>query len=404
MCADGVRLDEVAGRFGTPLYVYSAAGIRAGFRAVRGAAGRGARIAYSVKANSNRGVLALLAGEGAHFDIVSGGELDRVLRAGVDAGRVVFAGVGKSAGEIEGALRAGIAEITIESVEEAARVLLLAGGLGVRARVSVRLNPDVAAPTHPHIATGHSGSKFGVDVDSALAVARMVAASGCGVLTGIHLHIGSQIGDAGAYRKAARAAESLVRRLGPLGASLESVDFGGGFGIAYVPGEPAPDVRALVAPLRESARRMGLRLTLEPGRSIVGPAGVLLTRVEYVKVSGGRTIVVVDAAMTELPRPALYGAWHTIEPVVPRRGAEVGLVDVVGPVCESGDFMARGRGMAVPRAGDLLAIRDCGAYAASMGSLYNSRPLAAEVMVEDGAARVVRRRMTLGELSRLESR
>ncbi len=403
LAADGVPLDGVAARFGTPAYVYSARGIAARFRAIRAAAGRHARVAYSVKANSNRSVLALLRDEGAHFDIVSGGELDRVLRAGIDPSRVVFAGVGKGAGEIGAALRAGVAEINIESAEEAARVLCIAGKLGVRARLAVRLNPDITAPTHPHIATGHSGSKFGVDAEMGLAIARLVAASGTGVLVGVHLHIGSQVREPGPFAKAARAAESFVRRLGPLAGTIEGVDFGGGFGIAYRPGEAVPDIRSLVAPLRESARRMGVRLTIEPGRSIVGPEGVLLTRVEYVKRSGGRTIVVVDAAMTELPRPALYGAWHTVEPVRARPHGPVELLDVVGPVCESGDFLARDRELPVPRAGDLLAIRDCGAYAASMGSLYNSRPLAAEVMVEVGGARLIRRRMPLRDLSRLES-
>ncbi len=402
LLADGVRLDEIAGRFGTPLYVYSARGIVDGYRKLRVAAGRRARIAYSVKASSNRAILALLARLGAHFDIVSGGELDRVLRAGIEPSRVVFAGVGKSAAELRAALRLGVGEIILESAGEAARVLQLAAKLEVRPRLSIRLNPDVAAPTHPHIATGHAGSKFGVDAAAGLAIARMIHGSGAGVLTGVHLHIGSQIRDPRAYAKAARAGESFVRRLGELSATLESVDFGGGFGIAYAPGDAPPDLRALVAPLRDSARRMGLVLTLEPGRSIVGPAGVLLTRVEYVKQSTASTIVVVDAAMTELPRPSLYGAWHTIEPVLARRDAPQAILDVVGPVCESGDFLARGRKMPVPRAGDLLAIMDCGAYAASMASLYNSRPLAAEVMVEDGSARLVRRRMSLADLSRHE--
>jgi len=399
----GVALDELAREHGTPLYVYDAGEIVARFRALRSAAGRSARLAYSVKANGSRALLRLLAGQGAWFDIVSGGELERVRRAGIDPSRVIFAGVGKSGTDITTAIRLGVGQFNVESAPEAERITACARRLKRGTAVALRINPDVMPDTHEYISTGHAASKFGISFADARALIARWHDLAPLRLTGLHAHIGSQVKDPATYESAARAMESFAREVIAAGHQLETINLGGGFGIAYRAGEDEPDLKALVAPLAAAAKRLGLTLVLEPGRRIVGPAGILLTRVEYVKQSGGRTYAVVDAAMTELMRPALYSAWHEVVPVrAPRRGETLERVDVVGPVCESGDFLARDRELPLPAQGDLLAVLDCGAYAASMGSNYNSRPYPAEVLIEDGAPRVIRKRQKVSDLLRQE--
>jgi diaminopimelate decarboxylase len=398
LCAEQVSLEAIAAQFGTPCYVYSRAAIEGAYGEFsRALAGRAALVCYSVKANSNLAILALLARLGAGFDIVSGGELLRVLAAGGDPRKTVFSGIGKSAAEIELALAKNILCINVESEAELERVDAVARRLGRRAPVAFRVNPDIDARTHPYISTGLRENKFGVAYEDAERLYRRAASLQGVELTGIGCHIGSQLTRAAPYVEAAARVVALADRLAGSGIALRHLDLGGGIGIRYQEEAPEPISNFLDGVLGLVAGRSET-LIVDPGRSIVGNAGVLLTRVEYVKPGAAKSFLVVDAAMNDLLRPALYGAWHEVRPVrEPESGAPAAVYDIVGPVCESADFLAKDRRLAAV-AGDLLALMSAGAYCAAMSSNYNSRPRAAEVLVEGASARLVRRRETVEEL------
>ena len=398
LCADELPLDELARRFGTPCYVYSATAIERAYGEFAAALrGRASLICYSVKANSNLAVLSLLAGLGAGFDIVSGGELERVAAAGGDLAKTLFSGVGKSEAEIALALERGIGCLNLESRDELERVARIARRLGRRAPIAFRVNPDVDARTHPYISTGLRESKFGVPHAEAEQLYARAAALPEISVRGIGCHIGSQLLDSAPYAAAAERLVALADRVAARGIALSHVDFGGGIGIRYADAEPRPVADFMAAALRALGARKQI-LIVDPGRSIVGNAGVLLTRVEHVKQGEARNFLVVDAAMNDLIRPALYDAWHDVRPVREAESGAAGPVyDVVGPICESGDFLARDRALQV-REGDLLAVMSAGAYGMVMSSNYNSRPRAAEVLVSGTQARLARRRETLEEL------
>jgi diaminopimelate decarboxylase len=397
LAVDGVPLEAVAREHGTPVYVYSGAQIEAAFRAYEQAfASVPHRICYAVKANGNGAILRLLAALGAGADIVSGGELLAVLRAGFPPSRIVFAGVGKSDAEMALGLEHGIGEWNAESEEEIRRLSAAAAARGCTARVSLRVNPDIDARSHPYISTGLREAKFGVDIGLAASILRRAREMDAVAVVGLQCHIGSQITEIEPLAAAARALADLSRRLLDEGFALETIDLGGGLGVSY-DGRGVPDPRALAAAVLPAVERLPLTLVVEPGRSLVASAGVLLTRVLYLKEGGARRFVIVDAGMNDLLRPALYDAHHRIEPVV-AHGRPSELVDVVGPVCETSDFLARRRELERPEPGELLAVRDAGAYAFAMSSRYNMRPRAAEVLVEDGRARLVRRRETFEDL------
>ena len=402
-CED-VPLAAIAQRFGTPTYVYSRAAILAAYRGYADAlAGRRALVCYAIKANSNLAVLALLARAGSGFDIVSGGELARVLAAGGDPRKVVFSGVGKTGEEIAAALRAGIKCFNLESIDELERVQRVAAGLGLRAPISVRTNPDVDPKTHPYITTGLKQNKFGVAYADTLALYRRAATLPNIAIAGIDCHIGSQITEVQPYVDAADKVLDLVEALARDGIALDHIDFGGGLGITYGDETP-PATGALIAAIlaRVDARGHGRReILFEPGRSIVGNAGVLLTRVNLIKHGEAKNFAIVDAAMNDLMRPALYEAWMDVQAVSPC-DAGAAQYDVVGPVCESGDWLARDRDLAIAE-GDLLAILGAGAYGMSMASNYNTRGRAAEVMVDGSRMHEVRRRETVEELFAGES-
>ncbi|MCB1929074.1 MAG: diaminopimelate decarboxylase [Rhodocyclaceae bacterium] len=393
-------LADIAEQFGTPTYIYSAAAMKANFGAYTQAlSGIDAMVCYAVKANSNLAVLSLFAGLGAGFDIVSGGELSRVLAAGGSADRVVFSGVGKRRDEIVQALEAGIRCFNIESVAELETVSQLASGLGRIAPVAFRVNPDVDARTHPYISTGLRSNKFGVPIDDAFDLYRRAAELPALELSGIACHIGSQLLDPAPVAEAADRVLSLVDRLADAGIALDHIDLGGGLGIRYQDESP-PAIDDFLAPL--VARMQGRRETLylEPGRSLVGNAGLLLTRVELLKQGEEKSFAVVDAAMNDLARPALYDAYHQIEAVV-ENDLAARQYDVVGPICESGDFLARSRMLAI-RPGDLVAVLSAGAYGMTMSSNYNSRPRAAEVLVRGHEAFPARQRESVEDLMRGE--
>jgi len=400
-----VALDELAERFGTPLYVYSRRAIEAAYQAYASAlSGRRALVCYAVKANSNLAVLDVLARLGAGFDIVSGGELARVLAADGDAGQVVFSGVGKSEGEIESALKADIACFNVESAAELDRIDVAAQRLQVRARVSLRVNPDIDAGTHPYISTGLKENKFGVAYADTLALCRTASAKRAIDLVGLGCHIGSQITEVAPYVDAADRIIDLVDALARENVQLRHIDLGGGLGIRYRDESlplAADLIGALLARLDARGHR-DKRVLVEPGRSIVGNAGVLLTRVEYLKPGEAKNFAIVDAAMNDLIRPAMYGAWMDVIPVTPRQSGTQ-QYDIVGPICESADWLARDRALAL-QAGDLLAIASAGAYAMTMSSNYNTRARPAEVMVDGAHAYCVRQRETIDELFASESR
>ncbi len=394
--AEDAALDAIARRHGTPCYVYSRAAIESAYREYSAAlAGRPALIAYSVKANSNLAVLALMSRLGAGFDIVSGGELKRVIAAGGDPAKVVFSGVGKTEDEIAQALEAGILSLNLESGEELERVDSVATRLGKVAPVAFRVNPDVDARTHPYISTGLKQNKFGVPHGEAEKLYRDAAARRSTRVVGIGCHIGSQLTSAGPFVAAAGRMLVLVQRLESAGIVLEHIDLGGGIGIRYHDEKLEPVGAFLDGALGMLAGRKEM-LIVDPGRSLVGNAGALLTRVELVKHGEAKNFLVVDAAMNDLIRPALYDAWHEVLPVR-KTDARKGVYDVVGPVCESGDFLAHDRPLAAV-AGDLLAVMSAGAYAMSMSSNYNSRPRAAEVLVDGQTDYLVRERETVEEL------
>jgi diaminopimelate decarboxylase len=394
---DGLSLADAAREHGTPLYVYSRAAIEAAFSAYRRAfAPVRHRICYAVKANGNGAILRLLAGLGAGADIVSGGELRAAVRAGFPPRHVVFAGVGKTDEEIALGLDHGIGEWNAESEDEIRRLSAAAAARGATARVSLRVNPDIDARSHPYISTGLREAKFGVEIGRAPEILRRARELPGLAVVGLQCHIGSQITEMEPLAAAARALADESRQLLDEGFPLETIDLGGGLGVSY-DGRGVPDPSALAAAVLPAVERLPLTLVLEPGRSLVAAAGVLLTRVLYLKDGGARRFVIVDAGMNDLVRPALYDAHHRIEPVV-ERGGPVELVDVVGPVCETSDFLARRRELARPREGDVLAVLDAGAYGFSMSSRYNMRPRAAEVLVENGRARLIRRRETFEDL------
>ena len=398
---DGVSLEDAARGQGTPLYVYSAGGIEAAFRAYEAAfAPARPRICYAVKANGNGAILRLLASLGSGADIVSGGELLAARRAGFPAEWIVFAGVGKTDAEIALGLEHGIGEWNAESEDEIARIGAAAAARGAVARVSLRVNPDIDPRSHPYISTGLREAKFGVDIALAPEILRRSRGRAGVELVGLQCHIGSQITDLEPLAAAARALAGLSRQLLDEGFPLRTIDLGGGLGVSY-DGRGVPDPKAFAAAVLPAVEKLPLTLVLEPGRSLVAGSGVLLTRVLYVKGGHEKTFVVVDAGMNDLLRPALYDAFHRVEPVRPR-GRAPELVDVVGPVCETSDFLARRRELERPEPGDLLVVRDAGAYGFAMSSNYNMRPRAAEVLVEDGRARLIRRRETFDDLVRTE--
>jgi diaminopimelate decarboxylase len=398
---DGVLLEEAASRFGTPLYLYSAATMLDAFAAYeRAFAGLPHRICYALKANASGALLRLLAARGAGADIVSGMELLAALRAGFPPERIVFAGVGKSEAELEQAVSTGVGHVNAESEDEIERLAAVGTRVGRAIRVSLRVNPDIDARSHPYISTGLKENKFGVDIAAAPDILRRARGRSGVVVVGLQCHIGSQILDLRPLGDAARALADLSRFLLAEGFPLETLDIGGGLGVDY-DGQGAPGLAEFAAAIRPALEGLPLTLLLEPGRSLVAAAGVLLTRVLYLKRNGDKRFVIVDAGMNDLLRPALYQAHHRIEPVMPRPGAAF-VADIVGPVCESGDFLARGREVLPLEPGDLLAVRDVGAYGFVMASNYNLRPRAAEALIEDGAVRLIRRRETFDDLVRNE--
>jgi diaminopimelate decarboxylase len=396
-----VSLESLARRFGTPLYVYSGDQIVERLGLFQKAfAGRDHLVCYAVKANSALAILKLLAEHGAGFDIVSGGELERVMAAAPDAvGRVVFSGVGKTAAEIDLALMAGILKFNVESEAELELLAARARKLKRRARFALRVNPDVFAETHPYISTGLREHKFGVDIRQAAGIYKNAAGNRWLEAHGISVHIGSQIRSAEPFGKAMVRVRKLVDQLRSDGIVIRAVDAGGGLGIDYHAGsfDAAQKVREYAAAIEHALRGFEGRLILEPGRFIVAQAGALLARVLYVKKNGKKTFVITDAAMNDLIRPALYQAHHEIVPVKPR-GGKARTVDVVGPVCETGDYFARDRKLQPVEPGDLVALLDAGAYGMAMSSNYNSRPRPAEVLVQGAKARLIRRRETMGDL------
>ncbi len=406
---DGVPVARLAEKYGTPLYVYSATTIRERYRVFDRAFGRTSHtICYSVKANSNLSILKLLATFGCGFDVVSGGELQRVLHA--DRGavkRVVFSGVGKTIAEIDLALRAGILMFNVESESELATVAERAARSKKRARVALRVNPDVAADTHPYISTGLHQHKFGVPVDEARALYQRAGQEKYLEVAGVSAHIGSQILDITAFTDAMTRLAELVRELRTAALPIRYLDAGGGLGIQYHHDERTDDfptrsskyARAVLQPLRG----LKLHLVLEPGRAIVGPAGALVTRVVYHKRNNSKQFLVVDAAMNDLIRPSLYGAYHEIVKVEAAAADNISHYDVVGPICETGDFFGRDRELPPTAEGELLAILDTGAYGMAISSNYNTRPRAAEVLVDGKSVRVIRRRETIKDMFRQES-
>jgi diaminopimelate decarboxylase len=389
---EGVPLDALAERFGTPLYVYSRQALESAYQAYRDAFAETPHlICYAVKANSSLAILNLFARLGAGFDIVSGGELARVLAAGGDPGKVVFSGVGKTAEEMRAALEAGILCFNVESLSELHRLNRVAGEIGKVAPVSFRVNPDVDPKTHPYISTGLKENKFGVPIADAPALYRVAAGLPHLSVTGIDCHIGSQLIDLSPLADAADRVLALVDTLAAEGIALHHIDLGGGVGIRYRDETP-PDLAAYgrVLAARFAGRRE--KLLLEPGRSLVGNAGLLLTRVEYLKPGEGRNFAVVDAAMNDLMRPALYEAYHEVVAIKERTGPAV-RYDVVGPICETGDFLGFARDLAIEE-GDLLALLSAGAYGMSMASNYNSRPRAAEILVGGNEIHLIRERET----------
>jgi diaminopimelate decarboxylase len=404
LCCEALPLERIAARFGTPTYVYSRAAIEAAFAAYAAALkDRPSLVCYAMKANSNLAVLNVLARSGAGFDIVSGGELARVIAAGGDPRRVVFSGVGKTTAEIAQALAADILCFNVESDAELGTVERVAAASGRRARISVRVNPDVDPKTHPYISTGLRSNKFGVAYADTLPLYRRAAAMQHVQIVGIDCHIGSRIGEVAPYLEAADRLLDLVDALASEGIHLAHIDFGGGLDIRYRDENPPPAAELIGALVRrvEARGHGGKTLMFEPGRSIVGNAGALLTRVNIVKPGQEKNFLVVDAAMNDLLRPALYDAWMDVQPVERRAGRPL-TYDVVGPICESGDWLAQGRQLAV-EAGDLLAILGAGAYGMSMASNYNSRGRASEVMVDGDRAYEIRRRETVEDLFALES-
>ena len=404
--AESVALPAIAEQYGTPAYVYSRAALESSLQEFldvlgRHPAGNDALVCYAVKANSNLAILNVFARMGAGFDIVSGGELQRVLAAGADPKKVVFSGVGKTAIEMKLALDVGIFCFNVESAAELERLNEVAGQCGKKAPVSLRVNPNVDPKTHPYISTGLKEAKFGVAYDDALALYRRAAALPNITVAGIDCHIGSQLLDPAPFVEALDRILALIDQLTAEGIDVHHLDLGGGLGIKYKDEQIQPTVASYLNPLLDKLAGRGLKVVLEPGRRLVGNAGLLLTRVEFLKPGEGKNFAIIDAAMNDLMRPALYEAWHDILPVTPRTG-EMSAYDVVGPVCETGDFLGQARPLCVA-AGDLLAVMSAGAYGMAMSSNYNTRPRAVEVMVDGEQTHEIRRRETVAELFAGES-
>jgi len=403
--AEEIALDTLTQTLGSPLYVYSRAALRAAWDAYRAAIGaRNVLVCYGMKANSNLAILKEFARLGAGFDIVSGGELARVLAVGGDPARVVFSGVGKAEWEMRAALTAGIKCFNVESVAELQRLSRVAADMGCTAPVSLRVNPDVDAQTHPYISTGLKENKFGIAIDTALAAYQTAAALPGLRVVGLDCHIGSQITEVAPYLDALDKLIALIKRLQALGITLAHLDLGGGLGIRYDDEQTIAPVQLLsqVYARLDASGLAHLQLCLEPGRSLVGNAGVLITQVQYLKHTDTHNFAIVDAAMNDLLRPALYQAWHGVRPVVLHQDADVARYDLVGPVCESADWLAKARSLAL-REGDLLALESAGAYGFTMASNYNTRGRAAEVMVDGARYHVVRQRETFADMVRGES-
>jgi diaminopimelate decarboxylase len=404
--AEDVAVATLAQTVGTPFYVYSAAALRRHVALIRDAfAGQPLLLAYAMKALSNQAVLTLLGKQGAGADVVSGGELERAIAAGIPPEKIVFSGVGKTVAEMRRGLALGIKCFNLESEGELERLNDIAAGMGRVAPVSVRINPDIDAETHAKITTGNAGSKFGILVPRARAVYRRIAELPHVEAVGIDMHIGSQITKMGPFEKAFALLAALVRELQGDGHRLRHIDIGGGLGIPYQSEETPPDLTAYAALVRRSFGDFGAEIIVEPGRFIVGNAGMLVTRVEYVKsqaVAGGKTFVIVDAAMNDLIRPTLYEADHDIRPVMHSNRPAI-IADIVGPVCESGDFLALDRRIEGVAENDLLAVMGAGAYGAVMASTYNSRPLVPEVLVDGGRWHLIRPRRSIAELIALDS-
>ena len=399
--AEDVPLSDIAARFGTPCYIYSRAMLENALDDFqRELSGHDALVCYAMKANSNLAVLNTFARRGAGFDIVSGGELKRALAAGADPKKIVFSGVGKTVDEMSFALNTGILCFNLESEPELFRLDEVAGKLGKKAPVSLRVNPNVDARTHPYISTGLKENKFGIAYEDALKVYQLAAQRPNLEIVGIDCHIGSQLLDPAPFAEALDKLLVLIDQLAAYGIALQHIDLGGGLGIRYKD-EEVIDVKTYLQPLLQKLTARSLKVLLEPGRRLVGNAGVLLTRVEYLKPGEVKNFAIVDAAMNDLLRPSLYDAWHDIVSVAPRKSAE-SIWEVVGPICESGDFLGRQRSLAL-LPGDLLAVLSAGAYGMSMSSNYNSRPRVAEVMVDGAKIHLIRRRETAEELYALES-
>jgi diaminopimelate decarboxylase len=396
-----VSVEEIAAEVGTPLYLYSHRTLLNHFRIFDAAFAEIPHIVcYSVKANSNTAILRLFIREGGGVDLVSGGELYRALKAGVDPGKVVYSGVGKRKDEIDFALKTGILMFNVESDQEMEMINDRAAMLGVRAGIALRVNPDVDPETHPHISTGLRENKFGIDVEASLVAYRRASLLAHLDIKGVSCHIGSQVTKISPFIDAIGRLKDLIRRLREAGIAIRYLDIGGGLGIAYdqeTPPHPAEYARAII----DASKDLGCTFILEPGRVIVGNAGILVTRVLYTKGNGGKRFVIVDAGMNDLIRPSLYGAFHQIQPVLRRVREEI-TADVVGPICESGDFLAKGRPLPVFERGELMAVMSAGAYGFTMSSNYNSRPRIPEILVRDDRWYVIRKRETCEDLIRGE--
>ncbi len=399
-CED-VAVEGIARKAGTPFYLYSHRTLRHHFRVFDGAFADVPHIVcFAAKANSNTAILRLFAREGGGVDLVSGGELYRALKAGVDPGKMVYSGVGKRDDEIDFALQSGILMFNVESVQELEAINKRAEMLGVRAGIGLRVNPDVDPETHPHISTGLKENKFGIDVEAAFAAYRRASVLKHLDIKGVSCHIGSQVTKISPFIDALRRLKELIRRLREEGIAIRYLDLGGGLGITYdqeTPPQPSEYARAII----EASRDLDCTFIFEPGRVIVGNAGILVTRVLYTKENEGKRFMIVDAGMNDLVRPSLYGSYHNLQPVIQRESREV-IADVVGPICESGDFLAKGRTMPALDRGELLAVMSAGAYGFTMSSNYNSRPRVPEILVRDDGWHVIRRRESYDDLIRGE--
>lgn len=402
LLAEQVPLAEIANQFGTPTYVYSRATLERHYQAFANAAGSHPHlVCYAVKANSNIALLNLLARLGSGFDIVSEGELRRVLQAGGDPAKVVFSGVGKSSNEISFALQTGIKCFNVESEAELQRIQQVACELDIIANISIRVNPDIDAKTHPYISTGLKANKFGIDINDAVRIYQQAAAASHLKVCGVDCHIGSQLTETQPFLDALDKLLLLIDKLAAQGITLSHIDIGGGLGVTYLDETPPHPAEYAAEVVKRLVSYPHLTLLFEPGRAIMANAGVLLTKVEYLKPGLEKNFAIVDAAMNDLIRPALYSAWMNIVPVVLKATVQTQIYDVVGPVCETGDFLGKDRTLAIEE-GDLLAVRSAGAYGFTMSSNYNSRPRAAEVLVDGATVHLVRQREQWQDLWRGE--